>query len=108
LSAVTPRVLHQHYPPTLPTRRASDQRRALGTVPTQQRVVLERFFDESGGMQLVVHAPFGSKINRAWGLALRKKFCVGFGTTRCRSGEHTSELQSPDHIGLCILFCIDK
>src|SRR6266545_4160947 len=54
-------------------------RTALGTVPTQQRVVLERFFDESGGMQLVVHAPFGSKINRAWGLALRKKFCVGFG-----------------------------
>ena len=51
----------------------------LGTVPTQKRVVLERFFDESGGMQLVVHAPFGSKINRAWGLALRKKFCVGFG-----------------------------
>ena len=54
-------------------------RKALGTVPTQQRVVLERFFDESGGMQLVLHAPFGSKINRAWGLALRKKFCVGFG-----------------------------
>ncbi len=54
-------------------------RRVLGTVPTQRRVVLERFFDESGGMQLVVHAPFGSKINRAWGLALRKKFCVGFG-----------------------------
>jgi ATP-dependent helicase Lhr and Lhr-like helicase len=54
-------------------------RKALGTVPTQQRVVLERFFDESGGMQLVVHAPFGSRINRAWGLALRKKFCVGFG-----------------------------
>jgi ATP-dependent Lhr-like helicase len=54
-------------------------RQALGTVPTQRRVVLERFFDESGGMQLVVHAPFGSRINRAWGLALRKKFCVGFG-----------------------------
>ncbi|HEU5250772.1 MAG TPA: DEAD/DEAH box helicase [Thermoanaerobaculia bacterium] len=54
-------------------------RRALGAVPTQKRVILERFFDESGGMQLVVHAPFGSKINRAWGLALRKKFCVGFG-----------------------------
>ncbi len=53
--------------------------KSLGSVPTQQRVVLERFFDESGGMQLVVHAPFGSKINRAWGLALRKKFCVGFG-----------------------------
>ncbi|HET8647937.1 MAG TPA: hypothetical protein VFO85_20750, partial [Vicinamibacteria bacterium] len=51
----------------------------LGTVPTQTRVVLERFFDESGGMQLVVHAPFGSRINRAWGLALRKRFCVGFG-----------------------------
>jgi ATP-dependent Lhr-like helicase len=54
-------------------------RTTLGTVPTQRRVVLERFFDESGGMQLVVHAPFGSRINRAWGLALRKKFCVGFG-----------------------------
>ena len=54
-------------------------RRALGAVPTPRRVILERFFDESGGMQLVVHAPFGSKINRAWGLALRKRFCVGFG-----------------------------
>jgi ATP-dependent helicase Lhr and Lhr-like helicase len=54
-------------------------RASLGAVPTQKRVILERFFDESGGMQLVVHAPFGSKINRAWGLALRKKFCVGFG-----------------------------
>ncbi|MFN2632526.1 MAG: DEAD/DEAH box helicase [Thermoanaerobaculia bacterium] len=52
---------------------------SLGAVPTQKRVILERFFDESGGMQLVVHAPFGSRINRAWGLALRKKFCVGFG-----------------------------
>ncbi len=54
-------------------------RRSLGAVPTPRRVILERFFDESGGMQLVVHAPFGSRINRAWGLALRKKFCVGFG-----------------------------
>lgn len=54
-------------------------RRSLGCVPTQARVVLERFFDESGGMQLVLHAPFGSRINRAWGLALRKRFCVGFG-----------------------------
>ncbi len=54
-------------------------RATLGAVPTQSRVILERFFDESGGMQLVVHAPFGSRINRAWGLALRKKFCVGFG-----------------------------
>jgi ATP-dependent Lhr-like helicase len=52
---------------------------ALGCVPTQRRVVLERFFDEAGGTQLVVHAPFGSRINRAWGLALRKRFCVGFG-----------------------------
>jgi ATP-dependent Lhr-like helicase len=48
-------------------------------VPTQTQVVLERFFDETGGMQLVLHAPFGSRINRAWGLALRKRFCVGFG-----------------------------
>ena len=51
---------------------------SLGALPTQQRIVLERFFDESGGMQLVVHAPFGSRINRAWGLALRKRFCVKF------------------------------
>ncbi|MEP7052868.1 MAG: DEAD/DEAH box helicase, partial [Pseudomonadota bacterium] len=51
----------------------------LGAVPTQQRVILERFFDESGGMQLVLHAPFGGRINRAWGLALRKRFCRGFG-----------------------------
>ncbi|MEO8587039.1 MAG: DEAD/DEAH box helicase [Acidobacteriota bacterium] len=57
----------------------SSGREALGAVPTQKRVILERFFDESGGMQVVVHAPFGSKINRAWGLALRKKFCTGFG-----------------------------
>ena len=51
---------------------------ALGVLPTQQTIVLERFFDESGGMQLVLHAPFGSRINRAWGLALRKKFCRQF------------------------------
>ena len=56
-----------------------DGRRVLGTVPTQKRIVLERFFDESGGMQLVLHAPFGGRINRAWGLALRKRFCRGFG-----------------------------
>ena len=54
-------------------------KRVLGTVPTQRRVVLERFFDESGGMQMVVHAPFGGRINRGWGLALRKRFCRGFG-----------------------------
>ena len=51
---------------------------ALGALPTQDTIVLERFFDESGGMQLVIHAPFGSRINRAWGLALRKRFCVKF------------------------------
>lgn len=51
---------------------------ALGTLPTQQRIVFERFFDESGGMQLVIHAPFGSRLNRAWGLALRKRFCRQF------------------------------
>ena len=53
-------------------------RAVLGTLPTQDTIVLERFFDESGGMQLVIHAPFGSRINRAWGLALRKRFCVRF------------------------------
>jgi ATP-dependent Lhr-like helicase len=57
----------------------NDGLRVLGAVPTQRRVVLERFFDESGGMQLVLHAPFGGRINRAWGLALRKRFCRGFG-----------------------------
>ncbi len=50
----------------------------LGVVPTQDCVVAERFFDESGGMQLVIHAPFGGRINKAWGLALRKRFCVTF------------------------------
>ncbi len=50
----------------------------LGAVPTQATIVAERFFDESGGMQLVIHAPFGGRINKAWGLALRKKFCVTF------------------------------
>ncbi len=52
---------------------------ALGAAPTQRCVVLERFFDETGGMQLVLHAPFGGRINRAWGLALRKRFCRAFG-----------------------------
>lgn len=50
----------------------------LGVVPTQDTIVAERFFDESGGMQLVIHAPFGGRINKAWGLALRKRFCVTF------------------------------
>jgi ATP-dependent Lhr-like helicase len=51
---------------------------ALGCLPTLNTVVLERFFDEAGGMQLLVHAPFGARINRAWGLALRKRFCRQF------------------------------
>ena len=51
---------------------------ALGVLPTRETVVLERFFDAVGGMQLVVHSPFGSRINRAWGLALRKRFCRKF------------------------------
>jgi ATP-dependent Lhr-like helicase len=55
-----------------------DGQRALGVLPTQSTLVLERFFDESGGMQLVLHAPFGSRINKAWGLALRKRFCRQF------------------------------
>ena len=51
---------------------------ALGVMPSQENIVMERFFDESGGMQLVIHSPFGSRINRAWGLALRKRFCRTF------------------------------
>ena len=53
-------------------------RAVLGAVPTQQTIIAERFFDEGGGMQLVLHAPFGGRLNRAWGLALRKRFCVTF------------------------------
>jgi len=53
-------------------------RAVLGAVPTQKTVIAERFFDEAGGMQLVIHAPFGGRINKAWGLSLRKRFCVGF------------------------------
>ena len=56
----------------------ADARAALGGVPTQQWIVAERFFDEAGGMQLVLHAPFGARINRAWGFALRKRFCLTF------------------------------
>ncbi len=53
-------------------------RAVLGDVPTQSTIIAERFFDEGGGMQLVIHAPFGGRINKAWGLALRKRFCRGF------------------------------
>src|SRR2546430_2551122 len=56
----------------------ADAYRSLGAIPSQRTLVMERFFDESGGMQLVLHAPFGSRINRAWGLALRKRFCRWF------------------------------
>ena len=56
----------------------ADAYRSLGAIPSQQTLVMERFFDESGGMQLVLHAPFGNRINRAWGLALRKRFCRSF------------------------------
>ncbi len=50
----------------------------LGAVPEQERIIAERFFDEAGGMQLVIHSPWGGRINRAWGMALRKRFCVSF------------------------------
>src|SRR5579863_9730216 len=53
-------------------------RAVLRAVPTQETIIAERFFDESGGMQLVIHARFGGRINKAWGLALRKRFCRSF------------------------------
>jgi len=57
---------------------AAAQKAALGLLPTQRRIVFERFFDESGGMQMVIHAPFGSRITKAWGLVMRKRFCRSF------------------------------
>ncbi|HEV8694084.1 MAG TPA: DEAD/DEAH box helicase, partial [Lysobacter sp.] len=54
------------------------QHTSLGMLPTQRTLAMERFFDESGGTQLVIHSPYGSRINRAWGLALRKRFCRKF------------------------------
>ena len=56
----------------------AEAKRMLGSLPSQRTIVAERFFDEAGGMQLVIHAPFGSRVNRAWGLALRKRFCRQF------------------------------
>lgn len=53
-------------------------RAILGVIPTQNRIIAERFFDEGGGMQLIIHSPFGGRINKAWGLALRKCFCRSF------------------------------
>ncbi len=56
----------------------SAKKRRSGCCRRQQRLVFERFFDESGGTQLVIHSPYGNRINRAWGLALRKRFCRKF------------------------------
>ena len=64
--------------PSKPSNTSSRGRAVLRAVPTQQTVIAERFFDEGGGMQLVIHAPFGGRINKAWGLALRKRFCRSF------------------------------
>src|SRR5207248_9056571 len=80
------RRLHPLSLHSFPTRRSSDLvdylnagRAALGGVlPSDEDIVFERFFDESGGMQLIIHAPLGSRINRALGLGLRKKFCLNF------------------------------
>jgi ATP-dependent Lhr-like helicase len=60
------------------TQYLSAGRAALGCLPTFDTVVFERFFDESGGMQMIIHSPFGSRVNRAWGLSLRKRFCRTF------------------------------
>jgi len=54
------------------------QKSAIPVIPTQRKIIFERFFDEAGGAQLVIHAPLGARINRAWGLALRKRFCRSF------------------------------
>ena len=73
------RVRDRHGPP--PTRSSAYLQAglaALGALPTMNAIILERFFDEAGGMQLVGHAPFGARVNRAFGLALRKRFCVTF------------------------------
>ena len=59
-------------------RYVSAQKQAVGFVPTREALLAERFFDEAGGMQLVVHAPLGARVNRAFGLALRKRFCASF------------------------------
>ena len=64
--------------PSRPSTTSSTGPRRPGRVPTQQTIIAERFFDEGGGMQLVIHAPFGARINKAWGLALRKRFCRSF------------------------------
>ena len=88
--------------------RSTARRRAVGRLPARRRaraglpadpatrIVLERFFDEAGGMQLVVHSPYGSRLNRAWGLALRKRFCASSTSrSRRRPPRTTSSSRSP-------------
>ena len=58
-------------------------RESLGTIPLQEELVAERFYDDSGGTQLVIHTPYGMRVNRAWGLALRKRLCR-YITVNCR------------------------
>jgi len=74
-------------------------REALGAMPTAARLVLERFFDESGGAQLVLHAPLGARVNKALGLALRKRFCrhFGFELQAAATEEHVLISLSPQH-----------
>ena len=77
----------------------AEARAALGAMPTSSRLVLERFFDETGGAQLVLHAPLGGRINRALGLVLRKRFCrhFGFELQAAASEDHVLISLSPQH-----------
>src|SRR5262249_2290746 len=67
----------------------------LGALPTRDTLVIERFFDEAGGMQLVIHAPYGSRNNRAFGLALRKRFCRAFNFELQAAATEDSIILSP-------------
>jgi ATP-dependent helicase Lhr and Lhr-like helicase len=82
LNAETQRLMSTHGLETSAAQQIIDYlgsaKAVLGELPTQQTLLLERFFDETGGMQLVIHSPFGGRINRAFGLALRKRFCRSF------------------------------
>ncbi len=60
------------------TQYLSASRVALGVLPSKRRIVFERFFDEVGDTHLVIHSPYGARVNKAWGLALRKRFCRKF------------------------------
>ena len=81
-AALTDWFKHEHSLPDSGARQLNDYftatYKALGALPSQDTLIMERFFDESGGMQLVIHSPFGARLNRAWGLALRKRFCRSF------------------------------